>query len=144
LAFRGQFDYSLDAKNRLNVPAKFRPAFSGGVVLAKALEPCVAIWAPDAFETWTDSFLSNLNPVSAERRKLTRFFAGNSWDVELDSAGRVTLNAPLLAHAGISKEVVVIGNLDHIEVWDRGRWQKDQETLDSEIVEIAESLGHPS
>ncbi len=144
MAFRGQFDYSLDAKNRLNVPAKFRPAFSGGVVLAKALEPCVAIWAPDVFEEWTGSFLSNLNPVSAERRKLTRYFAGNSWDVELDSAGRVTLNAPLLAHADISKEVVVIGNLDHIEVWDRERWQQDQESLDSEIVEIAESLGHPS
>ena len=144
MAFRGQFDYTLDAKKRLNVPAKFRPSFANGVVLAKALEPCVAIWAPEAFETWTDSFLSNLNPVSSERRKLTRFFAGNSWDVELDSAGRVTLNAPLLAHAGISKEVVVIGNLDHIEVWDRARWQKDQETLDSEIVEIAESLGHPS
>jgi MraZ protein len=144
MAFRGQFDYSLDAKNRLNVPAKFRPAFSGGVVLAKALEPCVAIWAPDSFETWTESFLSNLNPVSRERRSLTRYFAGNSWDVELDSAGRVTLNGPLLAHAGISKEVVVIGNLDHIEVWDRARWQQDQETLDSEIVGIAESLGHPS
>ena len=147
MAFRGQFDFSLDAKNRLNVPARFRPAFSDGVVLAKALEPCVAIWAPEAFEawkTWTDSFLSNLNPVSRERRQLTRYFAGNSWDVELDSAGRVTLNAPLLKHAGISKEVVVIGNLDHIEVWDRDRWAKDQQTLDSEIVGIAESLGHPS
>ena len=144
MAFRGQFDFSLDAKNRLNVPAKFRPAFSDGVVLAKALEPCVAIWAPQAFEAWTDSFLSNLNPVSAERRKLTRYFTGNSWDVELDSAGRVTLIAPLLKHAGISKEVVVIGNLDHIEVWDRDRWAKDQQTLDSEIVGIAESLGHPS
>ena len=144
MAFRGQFDNSLDAKNRLNVPAKFRPAFSGGVVLAKALEPCVAIWAPTAFEQWTESFLGNLNPVSKERRSLARYFAGNSWDVELDSAGRVTLNAPLLAHAGISKEVVVIGNLDHIEVWDRARWMADQETLDSEIVGIAESLGHPS
>jgi len=144
LAFRGQFDFSLDAKNRLNVPAKFRPAFSAGVVLAKALEPCVAIWAPESFEAWTASFLSNLNPVSKERRSLTRYFAGNSWDAELDSAGRVTLNAPLLRHAGISKEVVVIGNLDHLEVWDRGRWLKDQETLDSEIVGIAESLGHPS
>jgi MraZ protein len=144
LAFRGQFDYSLDAKNRLNVPAKFRPAFSGGVVLAKALEPCVAIWAPDAFESWTESFLSELNPVSRERRALARYFAGNSWDAELDSAGRVTLNAPLLEHAGISKEVVVIGNLDHLEVWDRGRWKQHQESLDSEIVGIAESLGHPS
>jgi MraZ protein len=144
LAFRGQYDFSLDAKNRLNVPAKFRPAFSDGVVLAKALEPCVAIWAPDSFEAWTESFLANLNPVSRERRSLTRYFAGNSWDAELDSAGRVTLTAQLLKHAGISKEVVVIGNLDHIEVWDRDRWTADQETLDSEIVGIAESLGHPS
>src|SRR3954466_6014459 len=107
MAFRGQFDYSLDAKNRLNVPAKFRPAFSGGVVLAKALEPCVAIWAPDSFESWPASFLSNLNPVSRERRSLTGYFAGNSWDLELDSAGRVTLNGPLRKSPGISKGVVV-------------------------------------
>ena len=144
LAFRGQFEYTLDAKKRLNVPAKFRPAFADGVVLAKALEPCVAIWSPAAFEQWTESFLGNLNPVSKERRSLARYFSGNSWDVELDSAGRVTLSQPLMEYAGIEKEVVVVGNLDHIEVWDRGRWQKDQETLDSEIVEIAESLGHPS
>ncbi|HEX8856880.1 MAG TPA: MraZ N-terminal domain-containing protein, partial [Thermoleophilaceae bacterium] len=68
MAFRGHFDYSLDAKNRLNVPPKFRAAFSGGVVLAKALEPCVAIWTPEDFESFTESFLANLNPVSAERR----------------------------------------------------------------------------
>ena len=144
MAFRGQFDYTLDAKKRLNVPAKFRPSFANGVVLAKALEPCVAIWSPDAFEQWTESFLGNLNPVSRERRSLARYFAGNSWDVELDSAGRVTLGQPLLEYAGIEKEVVVVGNLDHIEVWDRGRWQADQKELDSEIVQIAESLGHPS
>jgi MraZ protein len=144
LAFRGQFEYTLDAKKRLNVPAKFRPAFADGVVLAKALEPCVAIWSPHAFEQWTESFLGNLNPVSKERRSLARYFAGNSWDVDLDSAGRVTLGQPLLEYAGIEKDVVVVGNLDHIEVWDRGRWQSDQKDLDSEIVQIAESLGHPS
>src|SRR5919206_459851 len=75
MAFRGHFDYSLDAKNRLNVPPKFRAAFSGGVVLAKALEPCVDIWTPEAFERHTDAFLSGLNPLSAERRKLTRLVA---------------------------------------------------------------------
>jgi MraZ protein len=144
VAFRGHFDYSLDAKNRLNVPAKFRAAFSSGVVLAKALEPCVAIWAPDTFERWTESFLSNLNPVSPERRKLTRYFAGSSFDVDLDSAGRVTLNNALLEHAGIDKEVVIVGNLDHIEVWDRRRFTEDQKSLNAEISGIAESLGHPS
>lgn len=144
MAFRGHFDYSLDAKNRLNVPAKFRAAFSSGVVLAKALEPCVAIWTPDTFESWTESFLSNLNPVSPERRKLTRYFAGNSFDVELDSAGRVTLNQALLDHAGIDKEIVIVGNLDHLEVWDARRFRDDQRALNDEISGIAESLGHPS
>ena len=144
MAFRGHFDYSLDAKNRLNVPAKFRAAFSSGVVLAKGLEPCVALWAPDTFERWTESFLSNLNPVSSERRKLTRYFAGSSFDVELDSAGRITLNNALLEHAGIQKDVVVVGNLDHIEIWDRDRWSEDQQALNAEVAGIAESLGHPS
>src|SRR5688500_14583765 len=50
LAFRGHFDYSLDAKNRLTVPPKFRVTFSSGIVLAKGLEPCIALWTPDAFE----------------------------------------------------------------------------------------------
>ena len=144
MAFRGHFDYSLDAKNRLNVPAKFRAAFSSGVVLAKALEPCVAIWTPDGFEAFTSSFLANLNPVSAERRKLTRYFAGSSFDTELDSAGRVTLNLALLEHAGIQKEVVIVGNLDHLEIWDRDRWNDDQQALNAEVSGIAESLGHPS
>ena len=144
MAFRGHFDYSLDAKKRLNVPPKFRASFSGGVVLAKALEPCVAIWTPDGFEQWTESFLSRLGPLSPERRKLTRFFAGSSFDAELDSAGRVTLNQALLDHASIQKEVVVVGNLDHLEVWDRDKWIADQRELSDEIVEIAESLGHPS
>jgi MraZ protein len=144
MAFRGHFDYSLDAKNRLNVPAKFRAAFSSGVVLAKGLEPCVAVWAPDTFERWTESFLSNLNPVSPERRKLTRYFAGSSFDAELDSAGRVTLNQALIEHAGIQKEIVIVGNLDHIEIWDRDRWSDDQQALNAEVAGIAESLGHPS
>jgi MraZ protein len=144
LAFRGHYDYSLDAKKRLNIPPKFRAAFSGGVVLAKYVEPCVAVWTPDEFARWTDSFLADLNPVSRERRKLTRFFAGGSFDTELDSAGRVTLNSALLAHAGVEKEVVLVGVLDHLEVWDRSKWLTDQEELNGEIVEIAEGLGHPS
>jgi transcriptional regulator MraZ len=114
------------------------------VVLAKALEPCVAVWTPDAFDTFTDTFLSQLNPLSNERRKLTRFFAGGSFESELDSAGRVTLNSPLLTHGEIKKEVVVVGVIDHLEVWDREKWLADQDELNAGIVEIAEGLGHPS
>ena len=144
MEFRGNFDHSLDAKNRLNVPARFRAAFSDGVVLAKWLEPCVAIWTPEGFARFTASFLPDLNPLSSQRRKLTRYLAGNSFDVELDAAGRVTLNPALIAHAGIDREVVVAGVIDHLEVWARERWLAEQGELDAEILQIAESVGHPS
>jgi MraZ protein len=144
LAFRGHYEHSLDAKNRLSIPAKFRAELSRGVVLAKWLEPCVTIWTPQGFEEFTASVLPPLNPLSSERRKLTRFFAGYSFDAELDGSGRVTLAPTLIAHAGIEKDVVVVGNLDHLEVWERARWLEEQRELDTKVIEVAEGLGHPS
>jgi MraZ protein len=141
--FRGHFDYSLDAKNRLNVPPRFRAAFVAGVVLSPELDPCVGIWAPDGFEQFTAAFLAPLNPISPERRKLERFF-GRSFDTELDAGGRVTLPQKLLQHAGIGREVAVIGRFDHLEVWDRGRWESYEPELEADVPRIAEGVGHAS
>ena len=144
MAFRGHFEHSLDAKNRLSIPARFRAAFSGGVVLAKDPEPCVAVWTGEAHEAIIERALGALNPISADYRRVSRFYQGNSFDIELDASGRVTLPPPLLAHAGIEKEVVVVGVGDHLEVWGRERWQSQQEALDAEIGKVTERLGNPS
>jgi len=144
LAFRGHYEHSLDAKNRLSIPARFRAAFSDGVVLAKDPEPCVGVWTPAAHEAIIDRALGGLNPMGSEFKKLSRFFQGNSFDIELDGAGRVTLPPPLLAHAGMGKEVVVVGVGDHLEVWGRERWDAQQGSLDAEIGEVTERLGNPS
>jgi MraZ protein len=82
--------------------------------------------------------------MGSEYRKLSRFYQGNSFELDLDASGRVTLPSPLLAHASIDREVVVVGVGDHLEVWGRGRWQAEQEALDAEIGEVTERLGHPS
>jgi MraZ protein len=144
LAFRGHYEHSLDAKNRLSIPAKFRAAFSSGVVLAKDPETCVAVWTPDSHEAIIDRALAGLNPMGSEYRKLSRFYQGNSFEVDLDSSGRVTLPPPLMGHAGIGKEVVVVGVGDHLEVWSAESWVGQQEGLDNEIREVTERLGHPS
>jgi MraZ protein len=144
LAFRGHFEHTLDAKNRLSIPARFRASFSAGVVLAKDPEPCMAVWTPDTHEAIIERALGNLNPMGSEYRKLSRFYQGNSFEIDLDASGRVILPAPLLAHAGIAKEVVVVGVGDHLEVWSAERWQRQQEALDAEIEEVTERLGHPS
>jgi MraZ protein len=144
MAFRGHYEHSLDAKNRLSIPARFRASFSAGVVLAKDPEPCVAVWTPDSHEAIIERALAGLNPMGSEHRKLSRFYQGNSFEVELDSNGRVTLPPPLLSHAGVAKEVVVVGVGDHLEVWERERWLREQRALDEEIGEVTERLGHPS
>ncbi|HEY1273609.1 MAG TPA: division/cell wall cluster transcriptional repressor MraZ [Thermoleophilaceae bacterium] len=144
MAFRGHYEHSLDAKNRLSIPSRFRAAFSDGVVLAKDPETCVAVWTPATHESIIERALGDLNPMSAEYRKLSRFYQGNSFEVELDASGRVTLPPPLLAHAGIEKETVVVGVGDHLEAWARQRWLREQESLDAEIGEVTERLGNPS
>jgi len=144
LAFRGHFEHSLDAKNRLSIPARFRAAFSSGTVLAKDPEPCVAVWTADTHEQIIARALGALNPISADYRRVSRFYQGNSFDIELDASGRVTLPPPLLTHAGIEKEVVVVGVGDHLEVWSKDRWQEQQEALDAQIEEVTERLGNPS
>ena len=74
MAFRGHFEHSLDAKNRLSIPARFRAAFSTGTVLAKDFEPCVAVWTADAHEAIVGRALGALNPMGGDYRRLSRYF----------------------------------------------------------------------
>ncbi|HVL30990.1 MAG TPA: division/cell wall cluster transcriptional repressor MraZ [Solirubrobacteraceae bacterium] len=142
MVFRGTFEYSLDAKNRLTVPARFRTALADGVVLAKGLERCVALWTTSGYDAYTRASLAGFHPLSKEAQKLKRFFAANSLDTELDSAGRVHMPPFLIEHAGLSKEVVVTGAGDALEIWDRATWADYNAALASDVDDITASLGH--
>jgi MraZ protein len=142
MVFRGTFDYSLDAKNRLTVPARFRAVLSEGVVLAKGLERCVALWTPSGYDAYAQASLASFHPLSREAQKLKRFFAANSLDTELDAAGRVMVPAFLLEHAGLEKEVVVTGSGDALEIWNRATWADYNAALASDVTDITAHLGH--
>jgi MraZ protein len=143
MAFRGSFDYSLDAKNRLTVPAKFRAELSGGVVLAKGLERNVDIWVPGAYDAYVERSLQGLNPMSSDARRMRLYFSANAFEVELDAAGRVQVPTALIEHAGLRKEVVVTGASESLQIWDRQAWQDFNSDLTGEIAQITERLGHP-
>ena len=144
MAFRGAFDYTLDAKNRLTVPAKFRATLSEGVVLARGVEPCVAVWRASDYEDFINNALRNLNAMTPEYRKLQRYYSANAFDVELDGAGRVMVPPALMAHAGLEKDVVVTGAGTSLEVWDRERWKAHDDELSADISDLTASLGHPA
>jgi MraZ protein len=142
MAFRGTFDYSLDAKNRLTVPAKFRASLSEGVILAKGIERCVQLWTPSGFDAYTSAALEGVHRLSDQARKLQRFFSANSLDTDLDAAGRVMVPGFLLEHGGLRKEVVVTGAGDCLEVWDREAWADYNRALSAELPDITAAFGH--
>jgi MraZ protein len=143
MAFRGTFDYSLDAKNRLTVPAKFRAALAEGIVLAKGVDSCIEVWTPKQFDARIAGALEGSNPLSADARRISAFFSANSQDADLDSAGRVGVPSFLAEHASLDKEVVVIGAGECLQVWDRKAWATFNANLAAEIGEITERLGNP-
>jgi MraZ protein len=142
MVFRGTFDYSLDVKNRLTVPARYRAALSAGVVLAMGLERCVALWTPDGYDAYTQASLAGFHPLSPEAQKLKRFFSANSLETELDAAGRIMIPAFLIDHASLEKEVVVTGSGDALEIWNRATWAEYNAALASAVNDITSHLGH--
>ena len=144
MAFHGTFEHTLDAKNRLTVPSKLRAAFSEGAFLVKGADRCVALYPSQTYSALTQAALSNLNPLSAQARELKRYFHSNAQAVELDSAGRVMLGPRQMEHAGIERDVVVIGAGDCLELWDPSSWADYDQDLTARGPDLTASLGHPA
>ena len=140
--FRGTFDHTLDAKNRLTIPARYRAALSDGVVLAMPIDmrPCVGVWRPAEYESFSRRALDEISPLSPRRSELERFFYGNSQEADLDAAGRIMIPGFLGDHAQLKKEVVVVGVGDRMELWSREGWNEHQPTLLSGVEEITASV----
>ncbi len=136
--FRGTFDHTLDAKNRLTVPARYRAALADGVVLAMPvdLKPCVGVWRPGEYDAYTHRALAELPPLSSRLSELERFFYGSSHDAELDAAGRIMVPSTLREHANLSKDVVVVGVGDRLELWDKATWNEHRSALLSGVAEV--------
>lgn len=144
MAFRGSFEFTLDAKNRLTIPVKFRGPFGEGVTLARMRDAsdCISVWCTPVFDAYVDSLTESLHPLSEEREALARFYGANAHDAELDAAGRVIVPTRMLTSAGIEKDVVVNGVHNRLEVWARETWERVNEELTATVKEIRPALGN--
>ncbi|MDX6663230.1 MAG: transcriptional regulator MraZ, partial [Solirubrobacterales bacterium] len=140
LAFRGRYEHSLDAKDRLTVPARFRAALSDGVVLFAGLDPCVELYATEDYESFHERFLSGLNPLSERGRMMRRRFNAQAEDEKLDAAGRVRIAKHLIDHASLEGPCVVVGVADHLEIWTEKAWGEHEATVDAAAGAMAEEL----
>ena len=143
--FHGTFEHTLDAKNRLTVPSKFRSTLSGSVFLVKGAEPCLSVYPAETYEAMAQAALAQMNPLSAQKREFSRLFYANAMSLELDGAGRIMLPAKFMEHVGItSRDVVVAGAGDCLELWDRATWESYDAELAQRAPDLTASLGHPA
>jgi MraZ protein len=145
--FRGTFEHALDAKHRLTIPSKFRAALAGGVVLAASPETdpgtprAIGIWTPEAYEEYTSAALAGRSLMKPAVRDLRRFFFNYSHDTELDAANRVMIPPALMDYAGLTKDLVVTGSGECLEVFDRAAYQTYSEGVLTRVPDIAANLG---
>jgi MraZ protein len=144
LPFHGIHDHTLDAKNRLTVPSKARALLAGGVTVSKGFERCLQVWPSEDHTALVGQAMAPLNPFSPEARDLNRFFYGGTTTGELDSAGRISVTTEQLAHAGITKNVKVVGAGACLELWDEDTWAKHNADLSSRAADHIASVGHPA
>ena len=140
MAFRGQHEHSLDAKDRLTIPARFRAALSEGVVLTAGLDPCVEVYPAGDYSRHEQDALAQLNPFSRADRMMRRRILARSHDDSLDSAGRIHLPKHLIEHAALGGTCFVVGLVDHLEIWSADAWREHNQEIDAGAEEMAEEV----
>jgi MraZ protein len=119
-SFYGHYDYAIDQKGRVNVPARFRKAAGAGseerYVITLGLDQCIYVYPPEQWEI-IEKKLRGLSNDLPEERRYIRIVGDNASDSKVDSQGRITLPKQLLNRLGIDKKVVIMGAFDHIEIW---------------------------
>jgi MraZ protein len=136
----GEYAHTIDDKNRLTLPAKFRQAFDEGLVLTRGIERCLYAYPRREWAATVESRLRELDPLSREGRLMQRYFYSGASEAELDKQGRVMVPSPLGDYAGLGKEVVVAGIHDHLEIWDRAAWREHLDEIEGSAEDVAERL----
>jgi MraZ protein len=137
--FFGTYTPKLDDKGRLILPAKFREQLAGGLMVTRGQEHCLYVWPQSEIERITDRLREA--PVSNKAtRDYVRMFSSASSDDAPDKQGRITIPPPLREWAHLTKDVVVIGAMNRLEIWDAAAWTAYSAEQEETFAELSEEV----
>ena len=137
-SYHGNYQYSMDEKRRVNLPSKFRRITKGKTfILSKGMEGCIFVFPKDRWSQYVKSFMPTTFGKKSNR-DFFRLLGYNTDDVKLDEQGRIKIKEDFGEHAGLGKEVLIIGVMDHMEIWDPERWEAYRKGLDTSYEKLAE------
>ena len=137
--FMGEYHHNIDEKGHLIMPSKFRYDLGENFIVTRGIDSCLFVYPK---ETW-NKLTSKLNELSFTKkdvRSFQRFFLSAATLSEFDKQGRINIPTPLADYASLTKECVVIGVNDRIEIWSKENFDKFLNDNIDNISEIAENL----
>ncbi len=138
--FIGEYSHLIDSKKRLAVPVRFRSELKNKVVITRGLDKCLFIYPMKVWEELANK-LGNFPVGESSTRSFTRLMLAGAVDVEVDKQGRVLIPDYLKEYARLTKNVVIAGLYNRLEVWDERKWDEYKKNAEKNSDEIAEQLG---
>jgi len=136
--FLGEYQYNLDSKGRIAIPAKFRKDLEGAI-MTRGLDFCLFIYSAKDWEKLAQKLIA-LPLAQSNSRAFVRLMLSGAADLTLDNQGRVLIPDYLRKYAGLKKEVVIAGLYNRLEIWDQEKWNEYKRKTESASEEIAEKL----
>ena len=135
----GEYTGKLSEKKRVSLPKKFRDELGENIILTRGYEDSLILvnkqmWEKIAKEVINGSF------INKNIRDTSRFLIGSAVDISLDELGRFVIPQSLFEHANLNNEIVFIGLINWIEIWDKSKWEKRVEYLKTHGEEIAQEI----
>lgn len=138
--FIGEYHHSIDDKGRLAIPMKFRGDLAKGAVVTRGLDTSLFLFPKEEWDKLAEK-LAGLPLGQSNSRAFARLMLAGAMDVEVDKQGRVVLPEYLREYASLSKQVVVAGLYNRLEIWDAEKWQVYKTSVEQDVGGIAEQLG---
>ncbi|PTO38481.1 cell division/cell wall cluster transcriptional repressor MraZ [Enterococcus mundtii] len=135
----GEFRHNIDAKGRLIVPSKLREELGEQFVLTRGLDGCLFGYPMSEWNE-LEAKLNDMPLAKKDARTFVRFFYSAATECELDKQGRINIPNTLRNYATITKECVIVGVSNRIEIWDETKWQEFSEAAEENFDEIAENM----
>ncbi len=138
--FIGEYRHTLDAKNRISLPAKFRKELGTSVIVTRGLDRCLFVYTKASWKKEAQKFAEH-SAGGAAGRAFARLMLAGASEADVDSAGRVLVPDYLKVYAGLGTKCVVAGVSDRVELWDEAAWETYTKNIERDADSFAETLG---
>jgi MraZ protein len=135
----GEYIHTIDEKNRLSFPMKFRKEMGKTVVIAPGIEQSLFVFTPDQWKKTVDRLAES--SLQEENRSFSRYLIGGASEVEVDANGRILIPESLKEKLGIEDKVAIVGLYTRVELWKETTWKKYKKDVETKADKLANHLG---